>query len=152
MPYELDDLDRKILEALQEDGRLSFRKIAERVDSTAVTVINHVEDMEEAGVISGYTVDLDYQELGFDVTAVIRIRVEGKRVKDIEDRLAEHDNVVAVYEVTGDTDILIITRFRNRKELGSFVIDKLAGREDIEETITHIAFDTYLERPHIPLE
>lgn len=152
MGYELDELDREILNVLQEDARLSFRKIAERVDSTAVTVINHVEKMEEAGVINGYTVDLNYQELGYDVTAVIRVRVKGKHLEAIEERLGQHDNVLAVYEVTGDTDILVISRFASRKELGSFVIETLAGQDDIEETITHIAFDTYLERPHISLD
>lgn len=96
-PYELDELDRKIIAKLQEDGRKSFRKIAEEVDSTAVTVINRVDKMKEAGLIRGYTVDLDYRKAGYRVVAAIEVIVKGKHLQDVKETLLQRSNVTAVY-------------------------------------------------------
>lgn len=150
-PYDLDALDRSILEQLQEDGRKSFRKIADEVGSTAVTVINRVNKMEEAGLIQGYTVDLDYRKAGYRVVAAIEVIVKGTHLQDVKEALLERPNVTAVYEITGDTDILALAKFPNRDELGGFVVEDLLDSDMVEKTITHVAFDTYEEQPNIDL-
>ncbi len=151
MGYELDETDKKILRILQEDARLSFRKIAEQVDVSVVTVINRVEKMQDAGLIRGYTVDLDYNQLGYHLIAAIELVVKGKQLKKLEEELFEHPNVLAVYEITGDTDILLITKFKDRNGLGEFVVGELVERDDVEKTITHMAFDTHMERHHLEI-
>lgn len=150
-PYDLDALDRNILEQLQADGRKSFRKIADEVGSTAVTVINRVDKMEEAGLIQGYTVDLDYRKAGYRVVAAIEVIVKGKHLQDVKEALLERQNVTAVYEITGDTDILALAKFQSRDELGGFVVEDLLDSDMVEKTITHVAFDTYEEQPNIDL-
>ncbi|MDY6789119.1 MAG: Lrp/AsnC family transcriptional regulator [Candidatus Nanohaloarchaea archaeon] len=150
--YEIDELDRKILTKLQKDGRKSFRKIAEEVDSTAVTVINRVDQMKEAGVIKGYTVDVDYSKIGYHIVAAIEIIVKGEHLKDVEERVFNHPNVTAVYEITGDTDILLISKFKDRDQLGGFVVEYLLDSELVEKTITHVAFEAHMEKHNIDLE
>jgi Lrp/AsnC family transcriptional regulator for asnA, asnC and gidA len=150
--YEIDELDTKILTKLQEDGRESFREIANQVDSTAVTVINRVNKMKEKGIIQGYTVDIDYRKIGYPVVAAIELIVPGEHLKDLENILFQHPNVTAVYEITGDTDILLIAKFKDRDKLGSFVVGELLDSDKVEKTITHVAFDTYKERHNIDLE
>lgn len=150
--YEIDELDRKILGKLQEDGRMSFREIAKQIDSTAVTVINRVDKMKDKGIVRGYTVDIDYRKIGYHIVAAIELIVKGEHLKEIEDRLFEHPNVTAVYEITGDTDILLIAKFKDRDQLGSFVVGDLLDSDMVEKTITHVAFDTYMERHNIDLE
>lgn len=150
--YEIDELDRKILTKLQEDGRKSFREIAKEVDSTAVTVINRVNKMKDKGIIQGYTVDIDYRKIGYHVVAAIELIVKGEHLKEIEEVLFEHPNVTAVYEITGDTDILLVAKFKDRDKLGSFVVGELLDSSMVEKTITHVAFDTYRERHNIELE
>ncbi len=149
--HDIDELDRKILTKLQEDGRKSFREIAKEVDSTAVTVINRVNKMQDSGIIQGYTAKIDYEKLGYRVVAAIEIIVRGEHLKEVEDRLNSHPNVTAVYEITGDTDVLIITKFRDRDELGAFVVEYLLDSDQVEKTITHVAFGTYGESHHIQL-
>jgi len=150
--YEIDELDRKILGKLQEDGRMSFREIAKQIDSTAVTVINRVDKMKDKGIVRGYTVDIDYRKIGYHIVAAIELIVKGEHLKEIEDRLFEHPNVTAVYEITGDTDILLVAKFKDRDQLGSFVVGDLLDSDMVEKTITHVAFDTYMERHNIDLE
>lgn len=150
--HEIDELDTEILTELQNNGRKSFREIAKEVDSTAVTVINRVEKMEEKGILQGYTAKVDYRKLGYHVVAAIELIVEGEHLKEIEERLSEHPNVTSIYEITGDTDILLISKFKERQDLGSFVIDFLLESEIVEKTITHVAFDTFTEKHNIDLK
>ena len=149
--YSIDELDRKIITELQKDGRKSFREIAKDVDSTAVTVINRVNKMEERGIVQGYTAKIDYRKLGYHVVAAVELIVKGEHLKDIEEMLDDHKNVTAVYRITGDTDLLIISKFKEREQLGSFVVDFLLDSNMVEKTVTHVAFDTFSEKHNIEL-
>ena len=94
MTYE--NLDAKLINALLGDGRASLRSLAEELDVSVTTVSNHLSDLEEEGVIHGYTPIVDYGALGYDVTAVIQLKVEGSALPDITDRLKEHKHMVSV--------------------------------------------------------
>lgn len=142
---EVDELDRKILNALLDDGRKSFRKVAESVDSTPATVINRVEKLQDNGVITGYSADLDYTRLGYEAIAVIEVIVKVEHAQDVEEEIAEHNNVVSVYSVTGDTDVLAVVKFEDREDLTSFIQDELLDSDKVEKTITHMAFDIFKE-------
>ena len=111
MTYE--NLPEKLVNALLEDGRASLRSIAEELDVSVTTVSNHLADLEQEGVIRGYTPILDYEKLGYDVTAILHLKVEGTSLPDITDRLLDHRQMVSVYEVTGDYDIIAIAKFRD---------------------------------------
>ncbi len=107
--------------------------------------------LEEAGVIKGYTVNLDYSKLGYDVTVVIHMSVEGRVIEDIEERLARISNVVAVYDVTGEFDIIVLARFGSIGELDRFIkwLIKVPG---VRRTITSIALRIVKEDFNSPLE
>lgn len=150
--YSIDELDRKIITELQKEGRKSFREVAKDVDSTAVTVINRVNKMEERGIIKGYTAKIDYRKLGYHVVAAIELIVKGEHLKDMEKKLNNHKNVTAVYRITGDTDLLLVSKFKERKQLGNFVVDFLLDSNMVDKTVTHVAFDTFSEKFNIPLD
>lgn len=142
---EIDDLDRRILNKLSTDGRMSFRKIAEHVDSTPATVINRVERLEEEEVITGYAANIDYRRLGYEGLAAVEIVVEGTYMKEVEKELAKINNVVSVYSISGDTDVLAIVKFKDRDELTDFIKDDLLSSDKVEKTITHMMFDVFKE-------
>lgn len=142
---EIDELDKKIINKLLDDGRMSFRKIAEAVDSTPATVINRVERLEEEDVITGYGANVDYRQLGYEGIAAIEVVIEGEYMKIVEGELAEHNNVVSVYSISGDTDILAIVKFEDRDELTGFIKDELLASDKVEKTITHMMFDVFKE-------
>lgn len=148
---EIDDLDRKILNRLLEEGRKSFRQIAEDVDSTPATVINRVDRLTDEGVIQGYGADLDYRKLGYQGIAAIEVIVTGDALGEVKEMVADHDNVVTAYAITGDTDILLMVKFETREELSQFVQKDLLGTDRVEKTITHMALDVLKEDADPPL-
>lgn len=140
----LDDLDYKILEELSKDCRISFRKISEKLGVSVSTVISRVEVLEKNGVIRGYTVLIDPSKIGYSLTAVIHVRIRHGKLLEVQRNIASNPNVFAVYDVTGESDSIVIARFRDREELSRFV-KNLLSNEYIERTITYLVLDTIKE-------
>ncbi|MDY6769207.1 MAG: Lrp/AsnC family transcriptional regulator [Candidatus Nanohaloarchaea archaeon] len=148
---DIDELDRDILNVLLREGRKSFRQVAEEVDSTPATVINRVDQLEEDGVITGYTADLDYRTLGYDGVAAVEVVVKGDTLPELKDEIAAYDQVVSAYTITGDTDLLLLVKFNEQEDLTEFVQDELVGSENVEKTITHMIMDVLKECEDPPL-
>ncbi|WP_297523723.1 Lrp/AsnC family transcriptional regulator, partial [Thermococcus sp.] len=100
----MDELDRRILELLQENARMSYREIAKAVGVAVGTVYNRIKRMEEEGIIKGFYVGIDYERVGFGLTAVVGIKARGKDIVRIEGEIAENPRVMQVYDVTGEYD------------------------------------------------
>ena len=109
MTYE--NLDRKLVNALLGGGRASLRSLGEDLDVSVTTVSNHLSDLEDEGIINGYTPKVDYDALGYDVTAIIQLKVEGSSLPEVTDSLRSHKQMISVYEVTGDYDIIAVGKF-----------------------------------------
>ena len=148
MTYE--NLDEQLINALLDDGRASLRSLAERLDVSVTTVSNHLSDLEERGVIRGYTPKVDYDELGYDITAVIQLKVEGSALPEITDRLKDHQQMVSVYEVTGDHDVIAIGKFRDTDAMNDQIKELLVD-PDIKESNTSVVLNTVLENQQFPL-
>lgn len=147
----MDELDKQIVQHLHEDGRKSFREIADAVDTTPVTVTNRVQKLQERGIIKDYTVRLDHEQLGLDLAAIIRLEVNGDRDR-LQDRLDDHAFVQSMYRVTGDTDVVILGKFPDQQELSDFVKYELLDHDEsvVETANTHIIMDTYKEDHAVP--
>jgi DNA-binding Lrp family transcriptional regulator len=149
MTYE--NLDRKLVNALLDDGRASLRSLGEELDVSVTTVSNHISDLEEAGIIQGYVPALDYGELGFDVTAIIQLKVEGSALPEITDRLGEHTYMTSVYEITGDHDIIAIGKFTDTDHMND-QIKELLTDPDIKESNTSVVLNTVVENEQFELD
>jgi DNA-binding Lrp family transcriptional regulator len=149
MTYE--HLDEQLINALLADGRASLRSLAEKLDVSVTTVSNHLSDLEEEGVIHGYTPIVDYGALGYDVTAVIQLKVEGSALPDITDRLKGHKHMVSVYEVTGDHDIVAIGKFKDTDGMNN-QIKELLTDPDIKESNTSVVLNTVVENQQFELD
>jgi DNA-binding Lrp family transcriptional regulator len=140
----LDETDVKLLKTLLSDARLSYRKIADRIGVSPPTVLNRIEKLQEEHVIRGYTAKLDHEKLGYDLTVVIEVVASKGKVLDLEKHVSRFPNVCAVYDITGLTDVIIIAKFRNRKELSEFVKMDL-NLPYVERTNTHLVMITAKE-------
>ncbi len=141
---DIDEVDRKILKEYLKDSRLSFREIAKRINAAVGTVLSRIKKMEKAGVIQNYTVILDDEKLGYSLTAVTEVIVSNGKLIQVENEIAKLSSTCAVYDITGRADILIIGKFRNRKELSLFTKKLLAFRH-VVRTNTHIVLDSIKE-------
>ncbi|ERH11600.1 MAG: transcriptional regulator [halophilic archaeon J07HB67] len=149
MTYE--NLDAKLINALLGDGRASLRSLGEDLDVSVTTVSNHLQDLEDEGVIQGYRPRVDYDKLGYDVTAVVQLKVDGQSLPDITERLREVDGMVSVYEVTGDYDVIAVGKFHDTDEMNDRIKDLLSDAE-IRETNTSVVLDSVVENEQFDLE
>ena len=140
----LDEIDFKILRELLSNARLSCRQIAKRVGVTTGTVLSRMRRMEREGIIRGYSAILDHEKLGYELTVVTEVVVSKGRLIEMEREIAQHPSVCSVYDVTGQTDAIIIAKFKNRRELSNFTKTLLA-LPYVERTNTHVVLNTVKE-------
>jgi DNA-binding Lrp family transcriptional regulator len=139
----LDKNDTEILEILIKDARLSARQIAIKLKMSTVTILTRIKKLEKDKIIMGYTALIDHEKIGYDLTAIIEIKSK-KNILGIAEKMAKIENVCGVYDITGDTDTVIVAKFRGRNELSSFV-KTVSSMENVENTITHIVLNRVKE-------
>ena len=149
MTYE--NLDTELVNELLGDGRASLRSLAEDLEVSVTTVSNHLSDLEEEGVIQGYTPIIDYDAAGYDVTAVMQLKVEGDALGEITETLQDHDQMMSVYEVTGDYDIIAIGKFKDTDDMND-QIKALVTDPDIKQSNTSIVLNSVAENEQFELE
>jgi Lrp/AsnC family transcriptional regulator for asnA, asnC and gidA len=150
MGEKVDELDISIIKELQDDARKSYREIADRLNVAEGTVYNRVHKLREIGVIKRFIPDLDFSKLGYDLTAVIGVVVEGGHLPEIEEKISREPNTTAVYDVTGDYDALIVAKFKDRSSLNDFV-KKILAMEYVKHTYTMLVLNVVKEEHGIEI-
>ncbi|DAC36638.1 MAG: AsnC family transcriptional regulator [Euryarchaeota archaeon] len=140
----LDDTDRRIISVLQSDARASMRSIAEQAGVSLGTVSNRVRRLEKAGVIRGYSVQLDPELSGWELTVVIGLRIEKGRLIEIQEKIAKDNRVYGAYDVTGEFDSMIIARARDRRDLDD-LSKNVISIDGVESSVTHLVLNTVKE-------
>jgi DNA-binding Lrp family transcriptional regulator len=141
---DIDEIDITILKEIQQDSRTSYRDVAKRLGLSVGTVHNRVKKMTNLGVIRNFAAMLDPEKLGFQLTAIILMQVEGGHIVDVEKDIAKSRSVTAVYDTTGDYDIMVIAKFRSREELNTFIKETLK-MSYVKRTVTSIALNVVKE-------
>jgi DNA-binding Lrp family transcriptional regulator len=140
----IDDLDRKILARLLLDSRRSFRHLASDIGVSTTTVAGRVSKMESSKLIRGYGAILDFEGLGYEITAVTEILVSKGRLLEMEKEIAKLPGVCAVYDVTGEIDGIVVAKFRTREELSRFT-KGLLSMPFVDRANTHVVLTTVKE-------
>ncbi|MXV60536.1 winged helix-turn-helix transcriptional regulator [Natronorubrum sp. JWXQ-INN-674] len=149
MTYE--HLDSDLINELLDNGRSSLRSLAEELDVSVTTVSNHLSDLEDEGVIEGYTPKVNYDAVGYDVTAVMQFKAEGNALPEITETLREHRQMISVYEVTGDYDVIAIGKFQDTDDMND-QIKTLITDPDINQSNTSIVLNAVSENEQFELE
>ena len=142
--YMIDETERKIIHVLQKDGRASLRKISEEVAVSLGTVSNRVNRMEGSGIITGYSVRLDPEKVGWSLNVVIGLRIEKGRLIEIQEKISRDYRVCGVYDVTGDYDSMVIARAKDREDLDD-LIKNVMSVDGIERSLTQLVLNTVKE-------
>ncbi len=145
---ELDDVDLDIINLLKDNARLSVREISKIVGKAPSTIVSRLKKLEKVGVIRGYVALIDYSKLNYQVNAVTLLQVDGAHIEEIEKALSSEPNVRAIYDVTGEYDVIILTTFKNVGELDRF-IKRLLKMQHIKRSVTNIALRVVKETPNI---
>lgn len=142
MAYE--NLDAQLVNELLADGRASLRSVGESLGVSVTTVSNHLRELEAAGTIKGFVPVVDYETLGYDVTAILQLKVEGEALPEITDRLEDMNRMTTVYEVTGEFDIIAVGKFRDTDNMNELIKELLADA-DIKESNTSVVLSAPVE-------
>lgn len=141
----LDSTDKRILAALQRDGRMTTVELAETIGLSATPVARRVRELEAAGVIQGYTAIVDPRKVGSGIQAVVQIKLE-QHSDEIAERfrttLEGLPEVSACYALTGDMDFLLHVAVRDIDALSDFTLRQLLRIPGVRDVRTSIVLRT----------
>ena len=144
----IDDLGKKIIRVLNQNARRSFREIAKEVGTSVTAVIHKIKKFEESGVIKGYIPIVDPEYFDLKLIAIIALRISRGKLLETQKKIAEDLRVVAVYDITGEWDSMIIGYFKDQQDLNSF-IKNLLSQENVDRSVTHIVLNMIKEERRI---
>jgi Lrp/AsnC family leucine-responsive transcriptional regulator len=151
----MDKIDRRILRELQQDASLSNVELARRVSLSPSPCLARVRALEQAGVIRQYVALADAARLGLGLNVFINIslRTQGKdALARFEQRIAEHEEVMECYLMTGDSDYLIRVVVADIAALERFILDQLTPIADIEKIRSSFALKQVRYKTALPLD
>lgn len=147
MEYEIDNLDRGILRILQLDARTPYVEIARELDVSGGTIHVRVGKMKEAGVLLGTKQLVNHRALGYEITALVGLRVTGKSgIQDVCDKLETIPEIVEVMYTTGAFSLVAKIMARSMGDLYELLAGKLREHEAVASTETFLVLNTELQR------
>jgi len=153
---ELDRYDRRILEALQKDGRISNQELAERIGLSPSPCLRRVRALEESGLISGYRAMLDANKLGLTLMALIHISMDRhtpERFANFEDRVAALPEVLECLLVTGqDADYQLKVVVRDMDAFQALLLEKITRIEGVSGVHSSFVLRRVIDKTALPLD
>lgn len=151
---KLDTIDLKILAALQEDSSLTNVALAQAVHLSPSPCLTRVKALESAGVIRRYVALADPKALGLGLNVFISISLKAQSksaLGEFESRIAEHDEVMECYLMTGDSDYLIRVAVADIAALEKFILEQLTPIPGIEKIRSSFALKQVRYKTALPL-
>ncbi len=128
----MDQFDKNIIGALQKNGKVSMAELGRSIGLSTSATSERVKKMEQEGIIKGYTVLIDGEKVGMDITAFITVPVGNMAIEAMAKMIGEIPQVQECHKVTGNTCFMVKVKTRNTKEL-----------EQLIDQINHVAPNTY---------
>lgn len=142
----IDKTDKRILNLLINSPKKSYRELAKEARVSVATIANRLKKLNKNEIIQDYTTLVNYDKLGYEIQTIINIRVSQGKELVIEKKIFNDPHVTAIYDLTGDFDVLVIAKFKNRKSLDNYV-KKIQTYEFVERTQTLLILNTIKEHP-----
>ncbi len=152
MTNKIDDIDATILELLQERGRMKRSAVADVVGLSVSAVSERMRKLEERGVLQSYHAVLDPKRLHFDITAIIRVSVDGsEHYPAFVEQATAMNEVLELHSITGDGSHVMKVRTKNTTTLERF-LSRVQGIAGVSSTSTSIVLSTFKETRTLPAE
>lgn len=137
----IDEIDAQILDALERDGRLSMRQLAELVHISRANAYARVERLTRDGVITGYAALIDPVGRGLGTSAYITMNVQQTDWRSIHSKLRALPGIEHIALVGGDFDVVMLVRAKDNSDLRRLVLDEIQAIPGILSTRTLLVFD-----------
>lgn len=155
MTARLDSIDRKILEAVQADGRISNVDLAAKIHLSAPQTFRRVRSLEERSVIRGYRADVAPEAIGYAVTAYVSVSIGGNdfgRAREVEAEIRAFPQILECYSVSGEDDYLLKVVAHDLKSLSNFLTDRLMQVPGIDNVRSMICLEEIKRTSPLPVE
>jgi DNA-binding Lrp family transcriptional regulator len=152
---EIDALDRKILNALQADGRATNVELSAQVHLSAPQCFRRVRALEDRGVIRGYRAEVQPQSLGLGVMAYVSLNIDGGqfgRVREVEADIRAFPQILECHTVSGDSDYLLKVVARDLKSLSQFLTDRLMQVPGVDDVRSMICMEEIKAPAPLPVD
>ncbi|WP_296099833.1 Lrp/AsnC family transcriptional regulator [uncultured Agrobacterium sp.] len=133
----LDDVDKRILELLSRDGRMSVKDLAQNVGLSAPSTSDRIRRLEERGVIRGFTVEVDPESIGFTLQAIIRVRPLPGKLHVVQQLIEQIPAISECDKVTGDDCFIARLHVRSIEELDT-ILDRIADKAETNTSIVKL--------------
>lgn len=143
---KFDDIDKKLLEELAEDGRLSYVELAEKVGLSRVAVKDRIQSLKEKGVIEKFSVVINSEKIGKKVSAFFEIDVEPMRLQEVAQNLADNPNVASIYQMTGPSTLHTHVLVEDFTMLEAFINEELYSVEGITRVESSVILKRFKSR------
>jgi Lrp/AsnC family leucine-responsive transcriptional regulator len=145
----MDTKDRKILELLDVDGRLTYTEIGERVGLAPSSVHDRIRKLEREGAIAGYRAEIALDRVGLPITAFVSIALNPTSPTNIPARVAEIPLVESCYSVAGDNSYVLVVRAPGTRALEE-VLDTLRAKLEVTTRSTIVLSTPFERRSVVP--
>jgi len=150
MSKKIDSTDKTILNMLQDNARIAFRRIAEKIGVSEATVFVRVRKLQEKGVIKRFTALVSPELVGKSLTAFVLLSTDPKKLEDVLATLSRMNDVYEVYDVTGTYYAIVKIRTENREKLAA-IIDQIGMIDGVTKTETAIVLRCVKEETRIKI-
>ena len=151
----LDQIDRRLLAELQDDGRFTNVELANRVGLTAPPCLRRVRSLEDSGVIKGYHAELDASRLGFAITVFAMVSLKSQAedaLRQFEDHMRGLPEVRECHMLNGEIDFILKIVSRDLQSFQEFLTSKLTPAPNVASVKTSLTIRTAKQLPGVPLE
>lgn len=142
MSVRLDRVDVQIIEALQQDGRMQYKDIAQKIGVSLPTARARTRKLVELGVIKKFTVIVDGDKILGRVRALALLQVDPARVEEVMEKLSGMKEVREVYKTAGSSPLALKIEAKDLEELGRLISIKLEGVDGISAVSTYVVTKT----------
>lgn len=151
---KLDSVDKKIIQILQEEGRLANNELARRIGLTTTPTLERVKRLEREGVIEGYAARINKEAVERGLTVFVTVTLSVHQLNLLEEfikAVQDIPEILACYNTTGDGDFLLQVVVKDTKHYEQFMRNKLTTLPDVQRLHTSIVLNTIKEQSNIPV-
>lgn len=152
---KLDKIDKKILQDLQANGRITNVELAKRAGISAPPCLRRVRALEDAGFIKSYHAKVDPSALGYGVTVFAMVKLMSQAEKDLvefESRIRELDKVRECHMLAGDVDFMLKIVAKDWDDYQSFLSRELTAAPNVTSVKSSLCIRSSKEMPGVPIE
>jgi len=146
----LDEDDLRLLRSLQSSIPVDLKGLARQLGFSRGDLEGHLKNLKDKGVIQGFTARIDSEKMGYNTNVLILVKANGRALTQLEDDLKRHMNNVSVYDLAGEYDIALISKFKDEDEFKKY-FNSIQSKKVVDRAIAYRILKRLKECEALPL-